>query len=108
MSEAKYKVGDEVETVGGDVNLRATIVEVRTLYKLRFKDATHSCPLWNEDELRPYVRPLAVGDRVRHTFTGASGTIGAIRDGKAAVWNGRGWDDWFVDNCERIPEEAGK
>ncbi len=108
MSEAKYKVGDEVETAGGVVKLRATIEAVRTLYRLRFANGITNEVLWDEHELTPYVPPLAVGDRVRHVPTGASGTIGAIRNLRAAVWCGAGWSDWCITNCERIPTEAGK
>jgi len=111
MSEAKYKVGDEVETVGGCVGLPGIITEVRTVYKVRFNNGSEGCPLWNEHELRPYVRPLAVGDRVRACASGCQGVIIATHKNEFWVDRGEryGCVTYHADELERIPtEEAGK
>jgi hypothetical protein len=102
MSEAKFKVGELMSLPHHSHPL--PIAEVVTCYRF-VKDIG---ALWREEELTPYVKPLGVGDRVRHIPTGASGVIGAIRNLKAAVWVGGGWSDWCVTNCERIPTEAGQ
>ena len=93
---AKYSIGQVMSLPHHSHPL--PIAEVVTCYRF-VKDIG---ALWREEELAPYVCPLGVGDRVRHLSTGASGTIGAIRNLKAAVWCGNGWADWPVGNCERI------
>jgi len=111
MSEAKYKVGDEVETVGGVVRLRATIEAVRTLYRLRFENGITNGVMWDEHELTPYVRPLAVGDRVRACASGCQGVIIATHKNEFWVDRGEryGCVTYHADELERIPtEEAGK
>jgi len=116
MSEAKYKVGQELQTNEGD---RHIVEEIRHRYVVR---RTHAEPVkgvrltvgaineYREEDLTPYVRPLAVGDRVRckadHAY---SGVIDAIRDGKACLWRSyMAWDTMQIQYLERIPPEAGK
>ena len=101
MSEAKYKVGDVVVSVCHP-KPRA-ITRVLTCYA--FADGTG---MYCESELTPYVRPLAVGDRVRHKYAEYEGVIDAIRGPKASVWACGQWNVWAIANIERIPEEAGK
>lgn len=105
MSEAKYKIGDEV-TIWGKTPCK--VEACRTYYDVRKLANDELVCGFRESDLSPYVRPLAVGDRVRHIPTGALGTIDAIRNGKACVWYGNGWDDWRIDSLERIPTEAGQ
>lgn len=110
MSEAKYKVGDEVQYDGcKDV---AEVVAVRVagyVYDLKWRPG-NVIQGYRECSLVPYVRPLAVGDRVRckadHAY---SGVIDAIRDGKACLWRSyMAWDTMQIQYLERIPTEAGK
>jgi hypothetical protein len=58
MSEAKYKVGDEVRVP--DIETPLTIVVVEPCYRFSPNGA-----LWREEELAPYVRPLGETDRLR-------------------------------------------
>lgn len=103
MSEAKYKVGDEVRVPA--VSDPLTIVAVETCYRFSPNGA-----LWREEELAPYVRPLAVGDRVRACASGCQGVI--IATHKNEFWVDRGERygclTYHADELERIPTEAGK
>ena len=109
MSEAKYKVGDDVRVPA--VSDPLTIVAVETCYRFSPNGA-----LWREDELTPYVPPLAVGDRVRHINLSDRplGEIAAIKNDVAAIWCDWETDgdfDWFgfpLRTLQRIPTEAGK
>jgi len=103
MSEAKYKVGDEVIPGGQSKPLK--IVQVVTCY--RFSEFGS---LWCENELTPYVRPLEVGDRVRAT-SGMKGVIVATHNGEYWVDRGKeygGCNTYQAKELERIPTEAGK
>jgi hypothetical protein len=103
MSEAKYKVGDEVVSVCHPKP--RVITRVLTCYA--FSDGTG---LHCESELTPYVRPLAVGDRVRAT-SGMKGVIVATHNGEYWVDRGKeygGCNTYQAKELERIPTEAGK
>jgi hypothetical protein len=104
MSEAKYKVGQEMASprFAGPRKITA----VRHFYQLEPTDV-----LWGEDELTPYVRPLAVGDRVRAYASGCQGVIIATHKNEFWVDRGEryGCVTYHADELERIPtEEAGK
>lgn len=103
MGEAKYKVGQEMASprFAGPRKITA----VRHFYQLEPTDV-----LWGEDELTPYVRPLAVGDRVRAT-SGMKGVIVATHNGEYWVDRGKeygGCNTYQAKELERIPTEAGK
>jgi len=111
MSEAKYKVGDEVQYDGcKDV---AEVVAVRVagyVYDLKWRPG-NVIQGYRECSLVPYVRPLAVGDRVRTCASGCQGVI--IATHKNEFWVDRGdrygCVTYHADELERIPnEEAGK
>jgi len=108
MSEAKYKVGDEVQYDGcKDV---AEVVAVRVagyVYDLKWRPG-NVIQGYRECSLVPYVRPLAVGDRVRTRWSQQVGVVELIKGDKAAVWTGKEWHTSHIDNCERIPTEVGK
>ena len=108
MGEAKYKVGDEVETAGGVVKLRATIEAVRTLYRLRFANGITNEVLWDEHELTPYVPTLAVGDRVRWNRGRLVVEVICIKDNDAWVDNEGNRFTACIADLERIPTEAGQ
>lgn len=103
MSEAKYKVGQEVAVDGRQEP--QTIESVTHWYKM-----TGSDYLWREDALTPYVRPLAVGDRVRYTGNhGGGGIVRAIEGDEVCYLSdsARGLIVRNIANLERIPD-AGK
>ena len=114
MSEAKYKVGQELQTSDGD---RHIVEEIRYRYVVK---RVYAVPMpgvrpgigclnsYDEEELTPYVPPLGVGDRVRHKWATFTGVIDAIRGGKASVWCGQSWAEWDLKNLERIPPEANQ
>ena len=102
MSEAKYKVGDEVRVP--DIETPLTIVAVETCYKFSPVGA-----LWREEELTPYVNPLGVGDRVRSSSFSGVYCIKAIHNESAWIWSDDGkYVTRPLYDLERIPTEAGQ
>ncbi len=104
MSEAKYKVGDEVWVPG--ISVPRTIVAVQTCYQFSSDGA-----LWREEELTPYVRPLGVGDRVRYTGDHGGGGIVRHIEGDEVCYlsdSARGLIIRNIVKLERIPAEAGQ
>jgi hypothetical protein len=77
MIEPKFKPGEEVWVP----NLGPRVVQsMVTCYRFSANGA-----LWLEDELRPYTRPLEVGDPVRRKWCNTRGVIRLIENG-AACW----------------------
>lgn len=106
MSEAKYKAGDQVTINGGDGE-PVEVIDVVTLYYVN----TYPTPMaLRESQIARYVRPLAVGDRVRAT-SGMKGVIVATHNGEYWVDRGKeygGCNTYQAKELERIPTEAGK
>jgi len=104
MSEAKYKVGDEV--VYGSAK-----AVVKTVGIVQVEIPNGALMYAHEDRLTPYVSPLAVGDRVqRKSDHRAGGILRHIEGGEACYFSsfGSGLVVCDLSELERIPTEAGK
>lgn len=101
MSEAKYKVGDEVTI--RQLRKPHKIEAVKEQYYIRDEG-------WHDaHELTTYVRPLEVGDRVRIIGGDIERRIIAIS--KAEAWTVTDADTYLsrpIADLERIPTETGK
>ena len=108
MSEPKYKIGDEVADCV-DKN-PGKVVGVFVRYRVEWPN--RNTAMYDAEELDPYVRPLAVGDRVRNNGFDRphTGTIIGVRDSKLGVWDEtlQHFGGWDAKYCERIPTEAGQ
>ena len=104
MNEPKFKIGQVMVNPHNANPL--PIAEIVTCYRF-VKDIG---ALWREDELSPYVRPLAVGDRVRRTDNDRTGTLKAVHGHEACYLadSGCGLVVVKLANLERIPTEAGQ
>ena len=108
MDGTECKVGGEVVIIDG--GQPAVITEVLTVVRLRLPNGMNSGFYYRPEELTPYVRPLAVGDRVRcNRDPYYVGKIVYRNEKEACVEDDRG-DLWCppIHILERIPEEAGK
>lgn len=111
MSDAKYKVGQEVTY--GEARGPAVVVAVRPagwVYDLRWgngaKDVVHG---YRECDLTPYVPPLGVGDRVRSSSFSGVYCIKAIHMESAWIWSDDGkYVTRPLYDLERIPTEANQ
>lgn len=109
MKEPKFKIGQEVRFDG--CNEVATVIGVNIAgytYDLKWRTG-QAISGYRECSLQPYVRPLAVGDRVRwKTAHDASGVVRMIEDGEACYRadSGLGLIVAGIGRLERIPDDA--
>ena len=105
MSEPKYKVGDEVTIWGGTP---CKVVASRCYYDVRKLASNELVGGFMESDLAPYVRPIAVGDRVRWVDSNIGGTVKVVCGDEACYLSdsGNGLVVTKLSNLVRIPTEA--
>ena len=111
VMEAKHKVGDSIRNMATDKIGRVTKAEIVARYRVKWDGELNESPcVWFDNELTTYVRPIAVGERVRYIRAGGTGTVRHIENGEAC-WmadDGRGLIVSRLTNLERIPTEEAK